>query len=78
MPPLVTPDFFLFDGSRKLVYRGQLDGSRPGNEVAVTGNDLRAAISAVLAGSAVSHHQQPGVGCNIKWKAGNEPDYWNH
>lgn len=73
-----TPDFFLFDGSRKLVYRGQLDGSRPGNEVAVTGKDLRAAISAVLAGSTVSHQQQPSVGCNIKWKAGNEPDYWNH
>ncbi len=73
-----TPDFFLFDGARKLVYRGQLDGSRPGNGVAVTGEDLRAAISAVLAGATVSQDQQPSVGCNIKWKAGNEPRYWNH
>ena len=63
-----TPDFFLFDGARKLVYRGQLDGSRPGNGVAVTGADLRAAIEAVVGGHAVSPEQKPSIGCNIKWK----------
>jgi peroxiredoxin len=70
-----TPDFFLFDGDRRLVYRGQLDGSRPGNGVPVTGADLRAAVDAVLAGRAVSDDQWPSLGCNIKWKPGNEPDY---
>jgi peroxiredoxin len=63
-----TPDFFLFDGQRKLVYRGQLDGSRPGNSVPVTGRDLRAAIDAVLAGTTVNSNQTPSIGCNIKWK----------
>jgi peroxiredoxin len=68
-----TPDFFLYDAQRKLVYRGQLDGSRPGNDVPVTGADLRAAIDAVLAGKAVSERQTASLGCNIKWRAGNEP-----
>jgi peroxiredoxin len=63
-----TPDFFLFDERRLLVYRGQLDGSRPGNSVPVTGSDLRAAIDAVLAGGAVNPLQTPSIGCNIKWK----------
>ena len=70
-----TPDFFLFDADRKLVYRGQLDGSRPENDVPVDGQDLRAAIEAVLSGSAVTQDQQPSIGCNIKWKPGNEPRY---
>lgn len=64
-----TPDFFLFDGRRKLVYRGQLDDSRPGNGRPVTGRDLRAAIDAVLEGKPVNQDQQPSAGCNIKWKA---------
>ena len=71
-----TPDFFLFDGDRKLVYRGQLDGSRPGNDVAVDGRDLRAALDAVLAGDTVAEDQIPSLGCNIKWKPGNEPSYF--
>ncbi|HZT30894.1 MAG TPA: thioredoxin family protein [Bryobacteraceae bacterium] len=70
-----TPDFFLYDGSRQLVYRGQLDDSRPGNGVPVTGRDLRAAIDAVLAGSPAAAKQRPSIGCNIKWKPGNEPRY---
>lgn len=70
-----TPDFFLFDGDRKLVYRGQLDGSRPGGREPVTGRDLRAAIEAVFAGRPVDPAQRPSVGCSIKWKPGNEPDY---
>jgi thiol-disulfide isomerase/thioredoxin len=70
-----TPDFFLFDAGRKLVYRGQMDGSRPKNDVPVTGGDLRAAIDAVLAGRAVSAEQRPSIGCNIKWKPGNAPGY---
>ncbi len=70
-----TPDFFLFDGGGSLVYRGQLDGSRPGNNVPVTGSDLRAAIAAVLGGRAVPSEQTPSLGCNIKWKPGNEPGY---
>lgn len=65
-----TPDFFLFDAQRRLVYRGQLDDSRPGNGVPVTGRDLRAAIDAVLSGRPVSAGQKPSIGCNIKWKAG--------
>ena len=65
-----TPDFFLFDAARKLVYRGQLDDSRPGNNKPVTGRDLRAAIDAVLAGQPVSKDQRPSIGCNIKWKPG--------
>ncbi|MFO0190107.1 MAG: thioredoxin family protein [Planctomycetia bacterium] len=72
-----TPDFFLFDASRKLVYRGQLDASRPGNEIPVTGADLRAAIDAVLAGRPVAAEQRPSLGCNIKWKPGNEPAYFS-
>jgi peroxiredoxin len=68
-----TPDFFLFDRERRLVYRGQLDDSRPRNDVPVTGRDLRAAIDATLAGRAVSGDQFPSVGCSIKWRAGNEP-----
>ena len=71
-----TPDFFLFDGARRLVYRGQLDASRPGNGLPVTGSDLRAAVSAVLAGQPVTEDQRPSLGCNIKWKPGNEPDYF--
>lgn len=71
-----TPDFFLFDAGRKLVYRGQLDDSRPGNGKAVTGRDLRAAIDAVLSGRAVGVDQKPSIGCNIKWKKGQEPAYF--
>ncbi|MCB1919825.1 MAG: thioredoxin family protein [Candidatus Competibacteraceae bacterium] len=70
-----TPDFFLFDADRKLAYRGQFDGSRPGNNIPVTGTDLRAAADAVLAGQPAPTDQKPSIGCNIKWKAGNEPDY---
>lgn len=70
-----TPDFFLFDGARRLVYRGQFDASRPGNAIPVTGGDLRAAADAVLAGRAVPAEQQPSIGCNIKWKPGQEPAY---
>ncbi len=71
-----TPDFFQFDGSQKLVYRGQMDGSRPESGIPVTGEDLRAALDAVLAGGKPSEQQTPSLGCNIKWKAGNEPDYF--
>lgn len=70
-----TPDFFLFDGERKLVYRGQLDDSRPSNGLPVTGKDLRAAMDLVIAGQTVPKEQKPSIGCNIKWKAGNEPGY---
>jgi hypothetical protein len=66
---------FLFDRSRALVYRGQFDDSRPGNGVPVTGKDLRAAADAALAGRAIPTKQKPSMGCNIKWKAGNEPEY---
>jgi peroxiredoxin len=65
-----TPDFFLFDADRKLVYRGQFDGSRPGNDVPVTGIDLRRAIDSVLAGGPISQDQRPSLGCNIKWGTG--------
>ena len=68
-----TPDFFLFGGDRKLVYRGQLDSSRPSNPEPVNGQDLRAALDAVIAGDSVAAEQRPSVGCNIKWRAGNEP-----
>jgi peroxiredoxin len=71
-----TPDFFLFDEHRRLVYRGQMDDSRPGNNVPVTGSDLRAALDAVLEGEPVPEEQKPSMGCNIKWKPGNEPDYF--
>jgi peroxiredoxin len=68
-----TPDFFLYDADRRLVYRGQLDASRPGNGIPVTGEDLRAAIDAVLEGRTVPEDQRPSVGCSIKWRPGNEP-----
>jgi peroxiredoxin len=71
---MCTPDFFLFDAQRKLVYRGQFDGSRPGNHVPVTGVDLRAAADAIFAGRAIEN-QTPSVGCNIKWKQGQAPDW---
>jgi len=71
-----TPDIFLFDRVRRLVYRGQFDASRPGNGIPVTGKDLRAALEAVLAGKPASELQVASMGCNIKWKAGNEPDYF--
>ncbi len=70
-----TPDFFLFDEARQLVYRGQLDDSRPGNGKPVTGKDLRGAIDAVLAGKPVNREQRPSAGCNIKWKPGDTPGY---
>jgi peroxiredoxin len=70
-----TPDLFLFDKEQRLAYRGQFDDSRPGNGVAVTGKDVRAALDAVLAGKPVPPTQKPSIGCNIKWKPGNEPDY---
>lgn len=73
-----TPDFFLFDRDRALVYRGQLDDSRPGNHLPVTGKDLRAAIEAVLAANEVNSEQKPSIGCNIKWKSGNEPAYYGN
>jgi peroxiredoxin len=72
-----TPDFFLYDKSRKLVYRGQLDASRPGNGVPVTGSDLRAALDALLASKPLPEKQIPSIGCNIKWQAGNEPEYFD-
>ncbi len=71
-----TPDFFLFDKERKLVYRGQLDDSRPGRLKPVTGKDLREAINSVLADKSVNQEQRPSAGCNIKWKTGNEPAYY--
>lgn len=71
-----TPDFFLYDGTHALVYRGQFDGSRPGNAEPVTGRDLRAALDAALSGRSVSTEQRPSLGCNIKWKPGNEPAYF--
>jgi peroxiredoxin len=71
-----TPDFFLFDEERKLVYRGQLDDSRPESGKPVTGRDLRKAIDAVLLDQIVDRNQIPSLGCNIKWKAGNEPSYY--
>jgi len=70
-----TPDFYLFDAQRRLVYRGQLDDSRPGNNKPVTGRDLRAAIDAVLAGTWVDSNQKASIGCSIKWKPGNAPPY---
>lgn len=71
-----TPDFFLFDRERRLVYRGQFDDSRPGNGVPVTGRDMRAAVDAVLAGRPAPDEQTPSIGCNIKWQPGNEPAYF--
>ena len=72
-----TPDIFLFDAGESLVYRGQFDDSRPSNGVPVTGNDLRAAVDAVLSGRMVGPDQIPSIGCNIKWRPGNEPAYIN-
>ncbi|MCP4874077.1 MAG: thioredoxin family protein [Gammaproteobacteria bacterium] len=71
-----TPDFFLFDAAHQLVYRGQYDASRPGNQAPVDGSDMKAAIDALLAGDKIADEQIPSVGCNIKWRAGNEPDYF--
>lgn len=71
-----TPDFFLYDREHKLVYRGRLDQSRPGNDVPVTGRDLRQALDALLEGKAIAELQTPSLGCNIKWRPGNEPDYF--
>ena len=71
-----TPDFYVFDAEHRLVYRGQFDDARRGNTLPVTGKDLRAAMEAVLAGQVVSADQKPSIGCNIKWKAGNEPEYF--
>ena len=71
-----TPDLFVFDGEQRLVYRGQLDDSRPSNDKPIDGRDLCAALDAVLAGQPVSDDQQPSIGCNIKWKPGNQPDYF--
>lgn len=73
-----TPDFFLFNRERSLVYRGQLDGSRPGNNIPPSGNDLRAAIDAALSDQPISEDQKASLGCNIKWRAGNEPVYFAH
>lgn len=71
-----TPEFYMFDADRKLVYRGRFDGATPGNGVAVTGEELRAAADALLAGDSPDADQKPGIGCSIKWKAGNAPDYF--
>ena len=71
-----TPDFFVFDGEQRLAYRGQFDDSRPGNGLPVTGADLVAAVEALLEGRPVADDQAPSIGCNIKWRAGNEPDYF--
>ena len=71
-----TPDFFLFDRHKRLVYRGQFDGARPGNNKEITGEDLSRAIDQLVAGRTISSEQQPSMGCNIKWKPGNEPDYF--
>jgi peroxiredoxin len=71
-----TPDFYVFDKDRTLVYRGQMDASRPDSGIPVTGKDLRAALDAVLAGKPAPAEQKPSLGCNIKWKSGNEPEYF--
>src|ERR1700704_4438998 len=72
---ICTPDFFLFDRNRRLVYRGQFDGSRPGNNIPVTGSDLRTAAEALLRGKPVPPEQTPSMGCSVKWKSGQEPDW---
>ena len=71
-----TPDFFVLDGDHNLVFRGRMDGSSPGNDVPITGEDLRAALDALLSGAPVPSEQKPSLGCNIKWKPGNEPSYF--
>lgn len=73
---VATPDFYVFGKDGKLAYRGRMDAARPGNEAAVTGEDLRAALDAVLAGQAAPADQKPATGCSIKWKKGSEPAYW--
>jgi thiol-disulfide isomerase/thioredoxin len=73
-----TPDFFVFDRDQKLVYRGQMDSSRPDSGIPVTGVDLRAALDAVLAGKPLPAEQKPSIGCNIKWRPSNSPDYFGH
>ena len=72
-----TPDFFLYDADLRLAYRGQMDASRPGNGVPVTGEDLRKAADAVLAGRRPDEDQVPSIGCNIKWREGNVPEWWD-
>jgi peroxiredoxin len=72
-----TPDFFLFDSQQRLVYRGQFDASRPGNGIQITGSDLRRAVDCVLSGQAVPSEQRPSIGCNIKWRTGQEPQYFD-
>jgi peroxiredoxin len=72
-----TPDIFVFDADRRLVYRGQIDDSRPKNDKPLNGADLRAALDAILDGRPIPEPQKPSIGCNIKWKEGNEPDYFN-
>ncbi len=72
-----TPDFFLFNEKHLLVYRGQLDDSRPSNDKPVTGQDLREALEALLTDKSISYNQKPSIGCNIKWKSDNEPDYFS-
>ncbi|QDU77561.1 Putative peroxiredoxin [Bremerella volcania] len=72
-----TPDFYVFDAEKKLAYRGQFDASRPGNDIAVTGEDLRKAVDAVVAGQPVPEPHMPSIGCNIKWISGREPEYFN-
>lgn len=73
-----TPDFYVFDKDRRLVYRGQMDDSRPDSGTPVTGKDLRAALDAALAGKSAGEKQRPSIGCNIKWKKGHEPEYFGH
>lgn len=75
MKPRVRPDFYLFDASHSLYYRGQYDDSRPGNGITPTGKDLQEAVDALLNGKAAPSEQKPSLGCSIKWKAGNEPAY---
>ena len=72
-----TPEFYLFDANRRLVYRGRFDAATPGNGIPVTGDELRRATDALLAGTAPDADQKPGIGCNIKWKPGNAPDYFS-
>ncbi len=72
-----TPEFYLFDQDRRLIYRGQLDDSRPKTNIPVTGKDLRSTLDSVLAGKKITLEQMPSIGCNIKWKPGNEPDYFH-
>jgi peroxiredoxin len=71
-----TPDLYVFDGEQRLAYRGQFDDSRPGNNIPVTGKDVRSALDALLAGKTMPPNQKASVGCNIKWKPGNEPEYF--